>query len=83
VPGAVERRRDSPDHRLRVRLVHRPGRRGHGVDLERAGGGAAAVCAGGRKSAEQEQLPSEDRRSGPHAAAVVQMVPPRVGARAH
>jgi hypothetical protein len=79
MPGAVERRRDSPDHRLRVRLVHRPGRRGHGVDLERAGGGAA----GGRKRAEQEQLPSEDRRSGPHAAAVVQMVPPRVGARAH
>jgi hypothetical protein len=83
VPGAVERRRDSPDHRLRVRLVHRPGRRGHRVDLERARGGAAAVYAGGSKGAEQEELPAEGRRSSPHVPAVLQMVPPRVGARAH
>ena len=71
VPCAVERRRDSPDHRLRVRLVHRPGRRIHQVGPKRARGGATAVCAGGRERAEQEELPAEGRGGGPHAAAVL------------
>lgn len=73
MPGAVERRRDPPDHGLRVRLVHR---RRHGADpeAERARwGGGGGVGVGREEGAEQDELPAEGRGGGPHAAAVLQL----------